>query len=64
MPEITEEDIRNWADKALKYGGSFVRAIACTIIAADDSNFQLIRPVVLQLMQKYPKYSSEVVPNE
>lgn len=64
MPDITEKDIRNWADKALKYGGSFVRAVACVIMNADASNFQLIRPVVLQLMQKYPKYSAEVVPNE
>ncbi|HYR45039.1 MAG TPA: hypothetical protein VER98_18555 [Terriglobia bacterium] len=45
-----------WVAEANRYGGSFVKAIALAALCADDENYALLRPVLLQLKDKYPKY--------
>lgn len=50
-PELLE-----WLAKADRFGGGFVSSIARAALVADDSNYPLIRPLILQLRVKYPKY--------
>ncbi len=40
--------------------GSFVRAIAEAAIAADNENYALLRPGLLELRRKYPEYDREL----
>jgi len=50
-PELLE-----WLANADRDGGGFVRSMARAALVADDSNYPLIRPLILQLRVKYPKY--------
>lgn len=50
-PELLE-----WLAKADRYGGGFVSSMARAALVADDSNYPLLRPLILQLRVKYPKY--------
>lgn len=47
---------RAWLDRASGQGGSFVSTFANACFAADDANFQLMKPVLEALMLKYPAY--------
>ena len=49
---------RNWLTSAMRFGGGFVSSFADCCFRADDENFKLIEPVLIQLMEKYPSYSS------
>ncbi len=49
---------RKWLNAAVKHGGSFVSTFAHVCYAADDENFAILEPVLLQLMVKYPQYSN------
>lgn len=48
---------RHWLNNASAYGGDFVKAFSRACFYADDANFELLRPVLAQMMAKYPKYS-------
>lgn len=50
-PELLE-----WLAKADRDGGGFISSIARAALVADDSNYPLIRPLILLLRVKYPKY--------
>jgi hypothetical protein len=50
---------RTWLDNASRRGGSFVQTFAMACYAADDANFQLLKPVLTQLMAKYRTYSEK-----
>lgn len=47
---------RTWIDNATRYGGSFVDTFARACLCADDANFAIMKPVLGQMMEKYPKY--------
>ncbi len=38
--------------------GSFLHWLARTAISADPDNYQILRPVLLKIKAKYPKYRS------
>ncbi len=38
--------------------GSFLKAFANAVLCADSENYELLRPVVLSMIAKYPKYLS------
>jgi hypothetical protein len=42
------------------HAGSFLRAIGLAAQHADLSNYQLMRPLLLDLKKKYPDYSKAV----
>ena len=50
---------RAWLDNANRRGGSFVSTFASACFCADDHNFKLLRPVLAQIMEKYPNYNAE-----
>ena len=56
MTAFEDNALSEWVREAQMYGGSFVAAIAAAAIRADDDNYALLRPVLLQLKDKYPKY--------
>lgn len=51
--------MRVWLDNASRHGGSFVSTFAMACFAADDDNFAMLKPVLEQIMLKYPAYSVE-----
>ena len=56
---IAQEDdpeLLEWLAKANQEGGGFVSAIARAALVADFENYPLIRPVVIALRVKYPRY--------
>ena len=54
-----------WLAKACQYGGGFVSSIARAALVADDENYLIFRPILLEIRQKYPQYEpSEVVREE
>ncbi len=52
-------EMRKWLNAASRYGGSFVKHFALTMLYADDSNFELLKPALLVLMEKHPHYSDD-----
>lgn len=50
------ERIRAWAANARENAGHFVSAVATAVLYADDENYALIEPVVVELIKKYPSY--------
>jgi len=50
-PELLE-----WLASADQFGGSFVRSVARAALVADRENYALIRPLIMELRRKYPKY--------
>jgi hypothetical protein len=51
--------LRNAMDRG-GAGGSFLKSFAEAAFRADDDNYRLLRPIVLVLKGKYPKYSEVV----
>jgi len=51
------EQERTWLDNASRRGGSFVSTFANACYCADDENFKLLKPVLAQMIEKYPNYS-------
>lgn len=53
----SHEQIVNWCDNVdRKQGGSFLNSFAHTYAIADEHNRILLKPVLVQLMEKYPQY--------
>lgn len=52
-PELLE-----WLANADREGGNFVSSIARAGLIADHQNYPLLRPVLLQMRAKYPKYEA------
>jgi hypothetical protein len=65
---IAQEDdpeLLEWLAKANQEGGGFVSSIARAGLVADDENYPLMRPMLLVLRKKYPRYEpSELVKQE
>ena len=51
-----DRELFGWATAARRYGGEFVKTIARAAFFADDENYAMLRPVMLALKAKYPKY--------
>lgn len=56
MTAMEDDELVKWLQEARHFGGSFVKAIAEAGLRADDDNYALLRPVLLVLKDKYPKY--------
>ncbi len=50
-PELLE-----WLARADMDGGTFVRSMARAALVADPENYALLRPLILELRKKYPRY--------
>ena len=65
---IAQEDDRElleWLSKANQDGGGFLSSIARAALVADFENYPLMRPMLLVLRKKYPRYEpSEAVKQE
>lgn len=48
---------RSWLNNASLRGGSFVKAFAMACFCADEENFRLLKPLLQQMMEKYPRYN-------
>jgi hypothetical protein len=52
-----QDEVRNWAiRKSEENPGSFVRSIVQAILAADAENAEILLPVALLFMAKYPNH--------
>src|SRR3990167_3849308 len=49
-------ELRQWLYNARERGGSFVKSLFFTAVSADDDNYAILRPALLQLKAKYPNY--------
>ena len=58
-PRVAYEDseLMDWLLNARQSGGGFVNAIAEAGLRADLENYPILRPVLLQLKERYPAYS-------
>jgi hypothetical protein len=54
--QTDDERILNWCNNARISGGSFVVSIASAALSADSENYKIIRPAIVILMEKYPRY--------
>jgi len=65
IAQTDDPELLEWLGKACNLGGSFVSSMARAGLVADWQNYPLIRPVLLQLREKYPAYEpSEAVKRE
>jgi hypothetical protein len=56
---IAQEDDRGlleWLAKANQYAGGFVSSLARAGLVADSENYPILRPVLLVMRKKYPRY--------
>lgn len=65
---IAQEDdpeLLEWLAKAAQEGGGFISAIARAGLVADFENYPQIRPLLISMRAKYPKYEpSDAVKQE
>jgi len=60
-----DRELLEWLANAHQRGGSFISSLANAALRADPENYPLIRPLVLQMREKYPEYEpSEAVKRE
>ncbi|MGH9685270.1 MAG: hypothetical protein ACRD4S_16870 [Candidatus Acidiferrales bacterium] len=53
----TDEEMMNWLLNLWPMNaGDFLQSIAEAAMRADHENYEMIRPLLLQLKSKYPKY--------
>lgn len=65
MAQNDDPELLEWLAKAAQDGGGFVRSIATAGLVADHDNYPLLRPVLLQMREKYRKYEpSDAVKQE
>lgn len=59
-PELLE-----WLGGAALQGGSFIRSLATAALVADHDNYLRLRPLLIDMRLKYPKYEpSDMVKQE
>jgi hypothetical protein len=56
VAQTDDPELLEWLSKACQDGGGFISSIARAALVADAQNYFLIRPVIVQLRHKYPKY--------
>jgi len=50
-PELLE-----WLDNASRKAGSFLSSLAFAALYADFENYPILRPVIVEMREKYPQY--------
>jgi hypothetical protein len=62
IAQLDDPELLEWLAAADRDGGGFISSIARAALVADDYNYPLIRPLIIALRAKYPKYepSAEV----
>ena len=56
---IAQEDdpvLLEWLANAKLRGGHFISSLASAALHADQENYPVLRPVLLTMRKKYPKY--------
>lgn len=56
IAQSDDPELLEWLVNAQTYGGSLVSAVARAALVADDDNYEMLRPVVLHMRAKYPRY--------
>jgi hypothetical protein len=56
MTSANDRELYPWLNGAHTKAGDFLKAIAEAAFRADESNYAILRPALLQLKAKYPKY--------
>lgn len=65
IAQTDDPELLEWLAKAVHDGGGFVSSAARAALVADHDNYPLIRPLIIQLRQKYPRYEpSDAVKQE
>lgn len=65
IAQTDDPELLEWLAKAAQEGGGFVCAMANAALVADHENYPLVRPLILELRKKYPRYEpSELVKQE
>jgi hypothetical protein len=57
-----DPDVLDWANgvsNVTSGAGDFLRAVAYAALRADWENYPILRPALLQLVEKYPAYLEE-----
>jgi hypothetical protein len=57
VAQTDDPAIFQWLTNAHQHGGGFVSSLASAALRADRDNYQLIRPLVLRMQEKYPEYN-------
>jgi hypothetical protein len=62
IAQTDDPELLEWLSNAHQRGGGFVSSLAGAALRADHENYSIIRPLVLQMREKYPAYEpSEAV---
>lgn len=56
IAQIDDEALFQWLRGAQLHGGGFITAVATAALLADTENYPLLRPFLLTMRAKYPKY--------
>jgi hypothetical protein len=56
MIAADDNELHPWLIDAQQSGGGFVKALAEAALRADTHNYDLLRPSLLAVAAKYPKY--------
>lgn len=64
MTAQEDEHVFWWLLAASQHAGDFLKHLAFAGLHADVDNYAMLRPVLLQMMEKYPKYKRERLTND
>jgi hypothetical protein len=62
MIQTAQEDseLIHWLLNASSYAGDFLKSLANAGLRADAENYPILRPVLVVMAEKYPKYRKGV----
>ena len=53
-----DPELDTWLGNLMRMGcGGFLQSIYQVAVCADPDNYELVRPLLLELKKKYPKYA-------
>lgn len=56
IAQFDDPELLEWLAKANEFGGGFISSISRAALIADEENYPLMRPFLLVMRQKYPRY--------
>lgn len=56
----TDVELIDWLLNASMWSGGFLKSLAEAGLRADSENYPILRPVLLEMKGKYPKYDRPV----
>lgn len=59
MTASEDRELHPWLSVAHHYGGGFIATLAEAALRADECNYAILRPTLLQFREKYPQYDDE-----